>query len=344
MMDNKRKIKLEKLNKRVKPAIPTTITLDSKKFIDTLENKMSDFSELLKQPLSIGGFDELLTELSGIGTLSKEVAELRSAISEVKTPEYPKEVKIVDVEKLVSLLRVSEESNEKIKINSDKLKAVIEAVENLSSTLAKNSANKSNPGDFIPVRRVVKVGNGLVFDDNPTSMSSRGGGSSVDTTGLATSAKQDEIITALGSVGGGTQYTEGDTDVSFTGLMSLVEGVGDTAVTLKQPTQPTDTQPISAASLPLPTGAATSALQTQLESLVDTLQELVQRLSPLAGAMNNTAQLRVIQTAVPSTAVTGPITSAQSIAEKAVAGISYTQRVAIENNTAIQSNINNAVA
>lgn len=98
-------------------------------------------------------------------------------------------------------------------------------------------------------------------------------------------------------------------------------------------------------------GAATEAKQdsqitlaTQLETLTETLQELVQRLAPLAGAMGNTAQLRVIQTSVPSHAVTGPITSAQSIAEKAVAGISYTQRVAIENNTAIQSNINNAVA
>ena len=98
-------------------------------------------------------------------------------------------------------------------------------------------------------------------------------------------------------------------------------------------------------------GAATEAKQdsqitlaTQLETLTETLQELVQRLAPLAGAMGNTAQLRVIQTSVPSTAVTGPITSAQSIAEKAVAGISYPEKVAITNLTAIQSNINNAVA
>ena len=98
-------------------------------------------------------------------------------------------------------------------------------------------------------------------------------------------------------------------------------------------------------------GAATEAKQdsqitlaTQLETLTETLQELVQRLAPLAGAMGNTAQLRVIQTSVPSHAVTGPITSAQSIAEKAVAGINYPEKVAITNLTAIQSNINNAVA
>ena len=71
----------------------------------------------------------------------------------------------------------------------------------------------------------------------------------------------------------------------------------------------------------------------------DTLQELVQRLAPIAGAMSNTGQLRVV---VPSTStVTGPITSAQSIAEKAIGGASYTQRVAQENLTATIANVNN---
>jgi len=78
-------------------------------------------------------------------------------------------------------------------------------------------------------------------------------------------------------------------------------------------------------------------------TLIETLQELSQRLAPLAGIVANTAQLRVIQTTVPSTAVTGPITSAQSIAEKNVAGVSYTTRTATENLAAIQGNINNVV-
>lgn len=82
-------------------------------------------------------------------------------------------------------------------------------------------------------------------------------------------------------------------------------------------------------------------LTTTLNSLIETLQELTQRLAPLAGAMANTAQLRVMQTSVPSTAVTGPITSAQSIAEKNPAGVLYPQRVAQENLPAILGNINN---
>lgn len=98
------------------------------------------------------------------------------------------------------------------------------------------------------------------------------------------------------------------------------------------------------------TGGATSenqtsqiTLATTLNSLIETLQELSQRLLPLAGAMSPTAQLRVLQTSVPSTAVTGPITSAQSIAEKAVGGILFTEKIAITNLTATQANINNVV-
>lgn len=84
-----------------------------------------------------------------------------------------------------------------------------------------------------------------------------------------------------------------------------------------------------------------SVNQDTLISLTETLQELTSRLATIASAVANTAQLRVVQTSVPSTTVTGPITSAQSIAEKAVAGISYPEKMAITNLTAHQSNINN---
>ena len=97
------------------------------------------------------------------------------------------------------------------------------------------------------------------------------------------------------------------------------------------------TQPVSATALPLPAGAATLAEQSVIESLIDTLQELIQRLAPLGSAINIAGGngLRVV--GVGGTyAVTGPQTSAQYIASN------LTQRIAIENLTA-QANINNAV-
>jgi len=83
--------------------------------------------------------------------------------------------------------------------------------------------------------------------------------------------------------------------------------------------------------------------QSQIDSLIETLQELTIRLTAIAATVANTQQLRVVQASVPSTAVTGPITSANSIAEKAVGGISYAEKMAITNLTAIQSNVNNCI-
>jgi hypothetical protein len=96
------------------------------------------------------------------------------------------------------------------------------------------------------------------------------------------------------------------------------------------------TQPVSASSLPLPSGASTSANQVTLESLIDTLQELIQRLAPLASSINITGGigLRVVGVGG-SYAVTGPLTSAQHIAN------TLTLKMAGENLTAVQSNINN---
>jgi hypothetical protein len=67
------------------------------------------------------------------------------------------------------------------------------------------------------------------------------------------------------SFGGGTQYTEADTDASITGAACMWEDTSDTlrAISMAKPlpVQPgtSVTFPISASSLPLPTGAATEA-------------------------------------------------------------------------------------
>lgn len=189
------------------------------------------------------------------------------------------------------------------------------------------------------------------------SLVSEFGGSSTGGSGIpvagASLASPVAIVDGSGnqitSFGGGTQYANGDGAPVPTGTVAMWRQSGDNTVQSVADDNPMPVTVIN--SSVLPTGAATSAkqdsqitLQTQLESLVETLQELVQRLAPLAGAMSNPAALRVAPISSVSTAVTGPITSAQSIAEKAVAGILYSEKVAITNLTAIQSNINNAVA
>jgi hypothetical protein len=92
---------------------------------------------------------------------------------------------------------------------------------------------------------------------------------------------------------------------------------------------------------PLPTGASTELTQQNLLTLIETLQELINKLTVLSAVKGIQESLRVQVISVPSTAVTGPITSAQSIAEKNVAGVSWTTEVAMRNLLTIQSNINN---
>jgi hypothetical protein len=102
------------------------------------------------------------------------------------------------------------------------------------------------------------------------------------------------------------------------------------------------TQTISAATLPLPLGASTAVNQSTLESLIDTLQELTQRLAPLAGAMaSGAAGLRVVGVSMPSTAVTGPATSANLTAALLV---QTTSLLKDSNILTTLANINNATA
>lgn len=87
-------------------------------------------------------------------------------------------------------------------------------------------------------------------------------------------------------------------------------------------------------------------IQPQLESLIETLNELVQRLAPLAGAMNNTAQLRTVVTGAVTATGGGYITSAQHIANTLTQTnslIAYNRSIT-DNLLATQANINNATA
>lgn len=82
------------------------------------------------------------------------------------------------------------------------------------------------------------------------------------------------------------------------------------------------------------------AYQATLVSLVETLQELVQRLAPLAGsvAMVGGQGLRVVAGA--TLATSGPQTSAEFIASHHIAGRNWPYAVALHN-IAAQANINN---
>lgn len=92
-------------------------------------------------------------------------------------------------------------------------------------------------------------------------------------TGASTSAKQDDIITAIGAIpgGGGIQYTEGDTDATITGTAALVEGAANALAVMTQPL--TDTQlrasavPVSATDLDIRNLTNTDVVTAELSAV-----------------------------------------------------------------------------
>lgn len=107
------------------------------------------------------------------------------------------------------------------------------------------SFNEENDSIRVDVGAKVNIDVGqleITIDKDEDSVTSYQGGTwSVDVPDVATAAKQDEQSLLLNSID----------DV-----------LANVLTELQQKTEPTDTQPISAVSLPLPTGASTSALQT----------------------------------------------------------------------------------
>lgn len=111
--------------------------------------------------------------------------------------------------------------------------------------------------------------------------------------------------------------------------------------------------PVSLATVPLPTGAATAAKQdsqtallTTLNSLIETNNYLVQFLSQLTGAMNSgQPALRTIPIASVSTAVTGSVTATVSSVTNFGTGIPAKEMADDMNNLVVtMSNINNVTA
>lgn len=90
--------------------------------------------------------------------------------------------------------------------------------------------------------------------------------------------------------------------------------------------------------LPLPPNAATSASQESLNSLIETLQELVSRLTVLASWQQSGVAAMRIYNAGGSYAVTGPATSANVVA----ALLTQTKQLEQYSGNVVHSNINNA--
>lgn len=145
--------------------------------------------------------------------------------------------------------------------------------------------------------------------------------STLAATDFATEAKQDAIITAIGAIpgGGGTQYTEGDTDATITGTAALVEGGANALAVLTQPL--TDTQ-LRATPVPI-SGSITADLGANNDVTVTS--------GSITATQATGTNLHVVVDSAPTTAVTGTFYQAtQPISGTVTANLSATDNAVLD--------------
>jgi len=178
-----RQEKLAKLHKGKARTNPESLK-DYTLLADAMEAIVVNFSQLLKAGVDINDLDLLTDRLESIDGLSEEVATLKDAIANF--PELPNEVKIASVDEFINALKeikieppaviLPEQKEIKLPDYSGAVKRMAEAMSRfaLATTKANSKPASQRPADYVPYRRVIKDGNSLKFDDNP----SQGGGPS----------------------------------------------------------------------------------------------------------------------------------------------------------------------
>lgn len=145
----------------------------------------------------------------------------------------------------------------------------------------------------------VRLSNGKDFYDALTTVFSQGGGGSVPKISpVGGGGPSVPIVNPDGtSVGGGTQYADGDTAATPIGNQANWNEAGTqraTSLLKPLPVQPGTgvTFPVSASSMPLPTGAATEAKQDTGNTALSAIQTAVQLIDNIVAG--NEAQVDVI--------------------------------------------------
>jgi hypothetical protein len=264
-------------------------------------------------------FNKLEKQLSLIDKhldLSQYFTNLERSIEKNSPLTHVSKTKIQDFSKLLEAVKENKPIETKIDLNK-----LEKAVVNIEQYIRENT-EKSDQGaeKYQPVRRVVKVGNRFIFDDNFTNAGGGGGSSggltnaelraspvpvsaSIDTTGLATATKQDTGNTSLSSIDGKiTAVNTGAVVVSSSALPSgaATSAKQDALLTeLQLKADLTETQPVSLASVPshAVTNAGTFAVQVTSAPTTAVTGTFWQATQPVSGTVTETNSA-AIKTAV----------------------------------------------
>lgn len=163
----KRNDKLDKLRQsRLRPQ--KELIQAHKDFISEFSSKIDELKEVLGVPLDVN-IEPLLEQLKTIESISPSVEKLQQSISKLN---FPTAVKVKGLEDMLKELR--KETKLSVDIDTD---GIISALAEIRDKISERVIIQNrSPDEFIPFRRVVSIGNRLVFDDNIGGNSGGGGG------------------------------------------------------------------------------------------------------------------------------------------------------------------------
>lgn len=150
------------------------------KALSELKDSFDSLYELIngQEPVDLSKLSDQIKDLSEVIDIKEQVQSIHDAVKGIKF-----ESKELDLKPIVKAI----EKNKPEKVDFGKLeKAIIEIQERVQEQVVEES---QDPEDYKPFRRVIKVGNRLVYDDRPTPGNRGGGGSSGGSSGGLTDAE-----------------------------------------------------------------------------------------------------------------------------------------------------------
>ncbi len=162
-----REEKLDRLHYK-QAARDMQVSINGGALLDTMD-KVDELKSLLGNGVEIKNIDELVDQLKEINSLAPIVTELKEAINGIKIPQMPDDIEIKGLDDLVRAAQVIAKKKEGVaKVDISTVTPITDQVGNLITAIEAIQVPKQGqqPNDYVPMRRVVQVGNKFMFDDS----------------------------------------------------------------------------------------------------------------------------------------------------------------------------------
>lgn len=146
------------------------IVTDGSSFLESLNEQVEELKDILGSGVELTNLDDLIDQLKEIKTLEPTILELKDGITKAidSIPDYPDKVEITGLSQLVMACKAIAERKDPKPIETKAFDSIADNLKTLIKQINKLEVPKQGqkPEDYIPMRRVMKVGEKLLYDDS----------------------------------------------------------------------------------------------------------------------------------------------------------------------------------